>query len=132
MRSDALLNRQRLLEAADRMFREHGLEVTVGEIADAAGIGRGTVFRNFPTKDHLIAAVVSERMHEAIDAGRALLAADTDDAEIAFTLIEDIAGRQQANRALLEAASDDWKLYPEMQRVHEEMLGVMQSLGYSR
>lgn len=128
MRSDALLNRQRLLEAADRMFREHGLEVTVGEIADAAGIGRGTVFRNFPTKDHLIAAVVSERMHEAIDAGRALLAADTDDAEIAFTLIEDIAGRQQANRALLEAASDDWKLYPEMQRVHEEMLGVIDQI----
>ncbi len=41
------------------MFRERGVEVSVGEIADAAGVGRGTLFRNFTSKDDLIAACSS-------------------------------------------------------------------------
>ena len=57
----------------DAMFREHGIEVSVGEIADAAGVGRGTLFRNFKNKDALIAAVVGERLGEVIDYGRQLL-----------------------------------------------------------
>ena len=73
MRKDALLNRQRVLEAADAMFREHGVEVSVGEIADAAGVGRGTLFRNFKNKDALIAAVLGERLGEVLDYGRQLL-----------------------------------------------------------
>ena len=73
MRKDAQANRQRLLEAADRMFREHGVEVSVGEIADAAGVGRGTLFRNFKNKDELIAAVLAERLGEVLDFGRDLL-----------------------------------------------------------
>ncbi len=67
MRKDAQANRERLLEAADRMFREHGVEVSVGEIADAAGVGRGTLFRNFKNKNELIAAVLSERLSEVLD-----------------------------------------------------------------
>jgi AcrR family transcriptional regulator len=110
------------------MFREHGLEVSVGEIADAAGIGRGTVFRNFPTKDHLIAAVATERMREAIDAGRELLASEPDDGEIAFMLLTDIAGRQQANRALLEALSDEWFANHEILAIYTELLTVMEEV----
>ncbi len=75
MRKDALLNRERVLEAADAMFREHGVEVSVGEIADAAGVGRGTLFRNFKNKDALIAAVLGERLGEVLDYGRRLLVA---------------------------------------------------------
>jgi len=128
MRADALQNRERLLAAATTMFSEHGLDVSVGEIADAAGIGRATVFRNFPTKDHLIAAVVSERMSEAAAAAGKLLESETDDAEIVFKLIEDIAGRQQANRALLEVLSEEWFAYPEMQAAHAELLGAVDAV----
>lgn len=125
MRADALQNRQRLLEAARTMFQEHGLDVTVGEIADAAGIGRGTVFRNFPTKDHLIAAVVSDAIREGLEAGRTLLATATDDTEIVFQLISDLSGFQQTNRAVLEAVADEFLAYPEMQAAHMEMLQLM-------
>lgn len=44
MRSDAAHNRKLLLDAADRAFREHGLDVPVAEIARAAGVGRATLF----------------------------------------------------------------------------------------
>jgi AcrR family transcriptional regulator len=127
MRADALQNRQRLLEAADAMFREHGIDVGVGEIADAAGVGRGTLFRNFRSKDHLIASVCSQRMQEAVDAGRDLLA-EHDDEEMVFTFITDIVGRHQANRALMEAISDEFFAYPEMLAAHDAFLEVLGAL----
>jgi AcrR family transcriptional regulator len=128
MRADALQNRQRLLDAADAMFREHGIDVGVGEIADAACVGRGTLFRNFRSKDRLIAAVVSARMQEAVDAGLELLQTHGDDAELVFTFIDDIVARQQANRALMEAVSDEFFAYPEMLAVHDALLEVLNQL----
>ncbi len=68
LRADAERNRRRLLDAAESLFCERGLEVGVGEIAERAGVGRGTLFRNFPTKEHLIAAIVAQRMNDANDA----------------------------------------------------------------
>jgi AcrR family transcriptional regulator len=128
MRADALQNRQRLLDAARTMFQENGLDVTVADIADAAGIGRGTVFRNFPTKDHLIAAVVSDLIQEGIAANGELLETSTDDTEIVFRLITDMAGFQQANRAVLEAVTDEFLVYPEMQQAHARMLTLMDAV----
>src|ERR1700761_643381 len=87
MRADAERNRRRLLDAATEMFCERGLDVGVGEIAQQAGVGRGTLFRNFPTKEHLIAAIVVERINESIGRGRAALEAD-DPGEALFTLID--------------------------------------------
>jgi len=94
LRADAERNRRRLLDAAQALFRERGLEVGVAEIAQRAGVGRGTLFRNFPTKQDLIAAIVIERMHEAHEYGQTLLdAPDADEALFAF--LEEIVGRQQ-------------------------------------
>src|ERR1700760_724827 len=118
MRKDALRNRQRLLEAADAMFREHGVEVTVGEIAAAAGVGRGTLFRNFRNKNELIAAVLSVRLSELLDFGRQLLEHDPDDAEVTFTFLAGMVARQDENRALLQAATDELFATPELERAH--------------
>lgn len=107
MRKDAQQNRERLLVAAERMFRERGVEVSVGEIADAAGVGRGTLFRNFASKDELIAAVLVERVGEVLDYGRQLLESDPDDAEVTFTFVAGLVARQEENRALLQAATDE-------------------------
>lgn len=128
MRADAVQNRQRVLDAAAAMFREHGIDVGVGEIADAAGVGRGTLFRNFATKEHLIAAVVSELIQEAIAEGRELLNTTGDDTELVFTFIADIVGRQQADRALLEGVSEDLHIYPEMRAAHADLIEVMTAL----
>ena len=129
MRKDALLNRERLLLAADAMFREHGIEVSVGEIAAAAGVGRGTLFRNFPTKDALIAAVLAERLGEALQIGRQFLESDPDDAEVTFTYVAGLVELQEKNRALLQAVTDDFLVsVPELQRVHSALLELLGAL----
>ncbi len=129
MRKDALENRQRVLEAADAMFREHGIEVTVGEIAAAAQVGRGTLFRNFPSKDALIAAVLAVRFGEVLDFGRELLVHDPDDAEVTFTFVAGLVQRQEENRSLLQAVDEElMHREPELQRTHVALLELFGAL----
>jgi len=127
MRADAERNRRRLLDAATQMFCERGLDVGVGEIAQQAGVGRGTLFRNFPSKEHLIAAIVVERMTESINRGRAALEAP-DAGEALFELIEQSVGRSQTDRTLFDAIGDTWLANDEIRRIHTEMLGMLEAL----
>jgi len=60
LRSDAQANRARLVEAARAVFAERGVQAEMKEIADRAGLGMGTIYRNFATKDDLIAAIILE------------------------------------------------------------------------
>jgi AcrR family transcriptional regulator len=127
LRADAQRNRRRLIEAATELFSERGLEVGVADIAAHAGVGRGTLFRNFPSKEHLIAAIVVERMHESIERARAAL--ELGDPTIAlFELIESAAQRSQTDRALFDALSDTWLANPEIRAAHSEMLTVIDEL----
>ncbi|WP_344968835.1 TetR/AcrR family transcriptional regulator [Salinactinospora qingdaonensis] len=64
-RADAARNRLRVLEAAARLFAEHGVErVTMDAVAQAAGVGKGTVFRRFGDKSGLALALLDERERE--------------------------------------------------------------------
>lgn len=60
LRPIAERNRQRLLDAAAEVFAEQGLEASVEEIARTAGVGMGTLYRRFPTKEALISALVHD------------------------------------------------------------------------
>src|SRR5437763_12149404 len=105
LRADAERNRRRILDAAEAVFGERGLDVGVAEIAARAGVGRGTLFRNFASKQDLIAAIVSERMTEVTERGRALL--ETDDPGSALSdFLAELVRRQQTDRALFEAGAD--------------------------
>ncbi len=126
MRSDALRNRQKLLEAAAQIFQEQGFDVPVGEIADAADVGRATLFRNFPTKEDLIAAVAVEMMNGWVAEAQQMLAeADDPDPELIFTFLEEMSGRQQASRALMEAVTDDFLARQDVRCCHAEIHGVL-------
>jgi AcrR family transcriptional regulator len=127
LRADAERNRRRLLDAATEIFCERGLEVGVAEIAQHAGVGRGTLFRNFPSKEHLIAAIVVERMNESIARGRAALDAP-DPGQALFDLIEQSVGRQQTDRALFDALADTWLANDEIRAAHAELMVVLDSL----
>jgi AcrR family transcriptional regulator len=127
MRADAERNRRRLLDAATQMFCERGLDVGVGEIAQQAGVGRGTLFRNFPSKEHLIAAIVVERMRESIMRGRAALEAP-DAGEALFDLIEQSVGRSQTDRALFDAIAETWLANDEIREIHEELVDMLEAL----
>jgi AcrR family transcriptional regulator len=73
LRRDAAENRDRLLAAASQLFAEQGLEVGVADVARAAGVGMGTLYRRFPTKEALIEALVQEVLEAIIEmATRAL------------------------------------------------------------
>ena len=128
LRADAERNRRRLIAAATEMFCSRGLEVGVGEIAEHAGVGRGTLFRNFPTKEHLIAAIVVQRMGELAQRGRAMLA-DDDPGEALFALLQESVGaEQQTDRALFEALDDEWMDNEEIRAGHAELLAVLDAL----
>jgi AcrR family transcriptional regulator len=73
LRADARRNLDRILEAAADAFAELGPDVTVDEIARRAGVGHGTVFRHFPTKDDLRAAVLRRRLEEILARAHDLL-----------------------------------------------------------
>jgi len=62
LRRDAERNRERLLAAASRVFAEHGPDAGVDEIARVAGVGTGTLYRRFPTKDALMSALVADAL----------------------------------------------------------------------
>ncbi|MRH89167.1 TetR family transcriptional regulator [Nocardia sp. SYP-A9097] len=63
-RADASRNRDRLLETARILLAENGSRVQLPEIARAAGVGMGTVYRHFPTQADLIEAVAAQRFEE--------------------------------------------------------------------
>ena len=62
-----------MLEVAYETFAAEGLSVPIDEIARRAGVGAGTVYRHFPTKEALFHAVIADRMQRFIDDGHALL-----------------------------------------------------------
>jgi AcrR family transcriptional regulator len=63
-RSDARRNHERVFAAALEIFDELGLQGTIPQIAERAGIGKGTVYRSYPTKEDLVAAVTRYRLAE--------------------------------------------------------------------
>jgi AcrR family transcriptional regulator len=73
LRADARRNRERVLDAARGVFAEHGSEAQMDEIARRAGVGVGTVYRHFPTKDALVAALVADSFERIADTARAAL-----------------------------------------------------------
>ena len=127
LRADAERNRKRLLEAAQALFRERGLDVGVAEIAEAAAVGRGTLFRNFASKEDLIEAIVAERMQEAATAGEALLGSD-DPGSALFEFLAQMLGRQQLDRALFEALDETWLCKDVIRPAHAAVFDVLERL----
>jgi AcrR family transcriptional regulator len=102
LRADAERNRQRILAAAQRVFSEHGPEASVAEVAREAGVGKATVFRSYPTKDHLIAAIASDRVLSVEQ--RVMRALEEPDAWAAFKdLLVDLTHRHATDLTHLEA-----------------------------
>ncbi|HEY3530770.1 MAG TPA: helix-turn-helix domain-containing protein [Nocardioides sp.] len=70
MRADALRNRERLIEAAREVFREQGYDASLDEVARRAGVGAGTLYRHFPSRDVLMDAILQswvDRVNDAVD-----------------------------------------------------------------
>ncbi|KOU15960.1 TetR/AcrR family transcriptional regulator [Streptomyces sp. WM6368] len=75
LRADAQRNRDKILAAAVRVFTEQGLEAHFERIAKEAGVGTGTLYRNFPTREALIEAAYRNEVARLCDSVPTLLAA---------------------------------------------------------
>ncbi len=70
MRADAQRNRERLIEAARVVFREQGYDASLDEVAKRAGVGAGTLYRHFPTREVLLDAIMQswvDRVNDSAD-----------------------------------------------------------------
>ena len=76
LRRDARENRERILDAARTAFAELGIDASVEEIASRAGVGMGTLYRRFPTKDALVDAIFEEHLDKVVAVAQEACAAD--------------------------------------------------------
>ncbi|MEV0562555.1 helix-turn-helix domain-containing protein [Dactylosporangium sp. NPDC050588] len=111
VRADAERNRVRVLEAAEEVLARDGLAVSMRAVAERAGVGLGTIYRHFPTREALLQAIVVERVRRlAESAGPLLAAADPVEAFFAFlTRIVDVSARKKALADAVSGAGLDPK-----------------------
>ncbi len=134
LRADARRNRARVLEAADALFAEQGLRAGIEDIAQRAGVGVGTVCRNFATKEELVAEVLAAHADAVLDQARQALAGDDPGAAFEQFMANAIASAARY-RALAEelAASGELPVREGLKReLHdalEELVARAQGAG---
>jgi AcrR family transcriptional regulator len=105
LRADARRNRDRIRDSAAEVFAEQGIDAPMDDIARRAGVGVGTIYRHFPTKEALFEAIVSHRVDELGDEAEAL--ADTEDPGAAFfDYLTRMTERGLTNRALIATMTE--------------------------
>lgn len=102
IRADALRNRARLLEAAEEVFAADGVDVPVDVIAERAGVGVGTLYRHFPTKEKLFEAILVERVGAITAEAERLLAGEEAGAAF-FNFLEYLVHEASRKRDLITA-----------------------------
>lgn len=108
-RSDAVRNRARLVEAATAAFAERGEATSLEDVAQRAGVGIGTLYRHFPTRDALVEAIYRSAVESLCEAADELLATLPPDQALAEWMERFVAyvatkrGMLTALRALLDA-----------------------------
>jgi AcrR family transcriptional regulator len=117
LRADAQRNLDRLLGAAGECFAEQGSGVSVDEIARRAGVGHGTVFRRFPTKDALLDAVLGVELERLLVVAQAALG-EAEPGPGFERFFRAAAATYARNRALVEGM-DRCLALPEAEPLHE-------------
>ncbi|MEV4569444.1 helix-turn-helix domain-containing protein [Nonomuraea sp. NPDC049419] len=102
LRADARRNRERVLRAAEEAFADEGMAVPLDEIARRAGVGAGTVYRHFPTKEALFEAVMDERIRQLGEEARRLAASEQPE-QAFFAFLARVVDQAMLNKALCDA-----------------------------
>jgi len=129
LRADAQRNRDALLVSAGQAFAEHGTAASLEDVARRAGVGIGTLYRHFPTRDALVEAAYRHGVEQLCDAADQLLVAHP--ADVALELwMRDFVGYVATKRGLaatLKLSADD--SHSELfAYVHERIKAAIKSL----
>lgn len=109
-RTDAQRNRSHILDTAEHYFAEHGVAGSLDAIAKQAGVGPGTLYRHFPNRGALLAALLDARADELEQRRRAIVAEQTDAADALARWLDALAAWASAFDGLpepLRAALDE-------------------------
>jgi AcrR family transcriptional regulator len=124
LRRDAARNRDKLIDAAQSVFAERGLDVSLDVVADRACVGIATLYRRFPTRDALIAAAFEDRMAEYVRVAEKAL--DHPDPWAGFTgFVEHICEMQAADRGVGDVFTRSLPAAPVLEEVRERGYAVV-------
>jgi AcrR family transcriptional regulator len=115
LRADARRNRELLVQAAGELFAEQGTEVSLDAVAARAGVGIGTLYRNFPNRDALVEAAYRNEVAALCDAAEALLAEHPADEALAAWMDRFVsyAAAKRGMSSALQAVNAKTGLYSE-------------------
>ncbi|MGI5201780.1 TetR/AcrR family transcriptional regulator [Spirillospora sp. CA-108201] len=139
LRADALRNRAKVLASAEEVFAVQGTSASTEEVARKAGVGIGTVFRHFPTKESLLEAVLVALLERLAAEARDLRSAD--DPGAAFfgffgRVVSQATTKQAVTEALAEAGVDareaTGRAGPDLRAAIGVLLGRAQEAGAVR
>jgi AcrR family transcriptional regulator len=104
MRADAERNKKLIVQAAREVFATAGLAAPIDEIAQRAGVGTGTLYRHFPTKEALFEAVVIGRVEDLVEEARRLIASNEPKTAF-FQLLAQLVQHGDGHKDLMDALS---------------------------
>lgn len=117
--------RERILYAAGRVFAADGLDAPMPAVAAAAGVGVASVYRQYPSKTDLLAALVTERLHQIRDAAIAAAARDVDRWTALTEMLWMLVERQSADDFLGEA----WQRVSDHTTVDDASRRAIEAIG---
>lgn len=124
LRADAQRNREAILAAAEAEFRDQGASACIDGIAERAGVGIGTIYRNYATKDELMRAIMKSHVEPMLHAARrALHSRDPGNAFLAF--VREVASESCSFRALADTLADAGL---DIDSAKQEMVGELMEL----
>lgn len=127
LRSDARRNRRALLETAQRLFRERGIDVPLEEVASAAGVSIGTLYNRFPSRADLVAAVFVDHLRSGVEIIEDALTVD-DPWEAFVKFVTGIAERQARDRGFSDVLARGMQANPDVKELQARGYAGMQQL----
>ena len=129
LRADAARNRAAIVQAARAVFAEQGLDAPLDEIARQAGTGNATLYRRFPTRGDLVAAVFADRMAEHLAAVEAGLA-DDDPWRGFASYMQAVTTLQARDRGIADLVTMDVSAAPEIEQLRSRAFdGLVRLVG---
>jgi AcrR family transcriptional regulator len=128
MRKDALRNRERVLQAAAETFAKAGNEAQMDDIAKRCGLGVGTLYRHFRTKDKLLEALLLDGLDQFLAAAQASREQAATPWDALASFIRATAHMLVANRALKEMADGLAATSPEIEEKKRQVYELVATL----